>query len=40
MEISPDSFFHCHVKPDLVLIYRVVDKIVYLYRLTTHSELF
>ncbi len=30
----------CHVKPDLVLIYKVVDDVVELHRLATHSELF
>ncbi len=30
----------CHIKLDLVLIYRVDDEILYLARLNTHSELF
>lgn len=34
------GFRDCHIKPDLVLIYRVVDDRVELHRLNTHSELF
>ena len=30
----------CHVKPDLILIYRVNDEAVTLVRLGSHSELF
>ncbi len=30
----------CHVKPDLVLIYKVVSKILKLARIGSHSELF
>ncbi len=30
----------CHVKPDLILIYRVNDEVVTLVRLGSHSELF
>lgn len=30
----------CHVKPDLVLIYRINDNIVELVRLNSHSEVF
>lgn len=34
------GFRDCHIKPDLVLIYRIVDNTVQLHRLNTHSELF
>lgn len=34
------GFRDCHVKPDLVLIYKIVDDVVELHRLNTHSELF
>ncbi|ETD68705.1 translation repressor RelE [Pelistega indica] len=34
------DFRDCHVKPDLVLIYKVEGDTVVLYRLNTHSELF
>lgn len=30
----------CHVKPDLVLIYRIDEEIVELVRLNSHSEVF
>ncbi len=30
----------CHIKPDLVLIYRSVDDILELHRLGSHSEIF
>lgn len=30
----------CHIKPDLVLIYRIVGNTVELHQLNTHSELF
>lgn len=30
----------CHLKPDLVLIYKVVDDELRLHRLASHSELF
>jgi mRNA interferase YafQ len=30
----------CHVKPDLLLIYQVDDKFLFLERLGSHSELF
>lgn len=30
----------CHVRPDLVLIYRTNDKVVTLVRLGSHSEIF
>jgi mRNA interferase YafQ len=29
----------CHIKPDLVLIYRICDETLQLVRLNTHSEL-
>ncbi|MFH1890732.1 MAG: type II toxin-antitoxin system YafQ family toxin [Candidatus Kuenenbacteria bacterium] len=34
--------FECHIKPDLLLIYRIdqANKKVYLYRIGSHSELF
>lgn len=34
------GFRDCHIKPDLVLIYKIVDETVQLHRLGTHSELF
>lgn len=34
------GFRDCHIKPDLVLIYRLNDDVVELHRLATHSELF
>lgn len=34
------GFRDCHVKPDLVLIYKVSDDVVVLHRLGTHSALF
>ena len=30
----------CHVKPDVLLIYRTNDQLIYLYRIGSHSELF
>lgn len=30
----------CHVKPDLVLIYRITDEVLELIRLNSHSEVF
>ncbi|MES1966145.1 type II toxin-antitoxin system YafQ family toxin [Psychrobacter sp. AH5] len=34
------GFRDCHVKPDLVLIYRIEDEVVELIRLNSHSEVF
>lgn len=34
------NFRDCHVKPDLVLIYKVENSILKLARIGTHSELF
>lgn len=34
------EFRECHVKPDLLLIYRQVDEVLELARLGSHSELF
>lgn len=34
------GFRDCHIKPDLVLIYRIVDGILQLARMGSHSELF
>lgn len=34
------GFRDCHIKPDLLLIYRVTDEVLQLARIGTHSELF
>lgn len=34
------SFRECHLKPDTLLIYRIDDNLLYLYRVGSHSELF
>lgn len=34
------GFRDCHVKPDLVLIYKIVDNVVELHHLNSHSEIF
>lgn len=34
------GFRDCHIKPDLVLIYRVINNVVELHYLNTHSEIF
>ncbi|ACA31192.1 type II toxin-antitoxin system YafQ family toxin [Histophilus somni] len=34
------GFRDCHVKPDLVLIYKIVDDVVELHYLDSHSEIF
>lgn len=34
------GFRDCHIKPDLVLVYRITENAVELHRLGTHSELF
>ena len=35
-----NGFRDCHIKPDLVLIYRVADGVLQLARIGTHSDLF
>ncbi|PJD98316.1 MAG: type II toxin-antitoxin system mRNA interferase toxin, RelE/StbE family [Parachlamydia sp.] len=30
----------CHIKPDVLLIYQVDERLLYLYRIGSHSELF
>ena len=34
------GYLECHVKPDLLMIFRIEAKRVYLYRLGSHSNLF
>lgn len=34
------GFRDCHIKPDLVLIYKIVDGNIQLHHLNTHSEIF
>lgn len=34
------GFRDCHIKPDLVLIYKIIDNVVQLHRIGVHSELF
>lgn len=34
------NFRDCHIKPDLVLIYRIVDNTLQLARIGSHSDLF
>lgn len=34
------SLRECHIEPDWLLIYRVKDNVVYLYRTGSHSDLF
>ncbi len=34
------SFRDCHVKPDLVLIYRIVGEVVELHQIGSHSHIF
>ena len=34
------GFRGCHIKPDLVLVYRVMDGVLQLARIGSHSELF
>lgn len=34
------GYFECHIKPDLLLIYKVTDEKLFLARLGSHSELF
>lgn len=35
-----DGFRDCHIKPDLVLIYRCKDNVLQLARIGSHSDLF
>lgn len=35
-----NGFRECHIKPDLLLIYRVSDGVLQLARIGTHSDLF
>lgn len=34
------GFWECHIEPDWLLVYRKHDKIIYLTRTGTHSDLF
>lgn len=34
------NYRECHVKPDVLLVYRIENNELYLYRLGSHSELF
>lgn len=34
------GLLECHVKPDLLMIFRVQDNVIHLLRLGSHSELF
>jgi len=34
------NYRECHISPDVLLIYRIEDKELYLYRIGSHSELF
>lgn len=34
------SYRECHVKPDVLLIYKTDKRLLYLYRIGSHSELF
>ena len=40
LNVNWDGFRDCHIKPDLVLIYRVSETRLQLARLGSHSELF
>lgn len=35
-----NGFRDCHIKPDLVLIYKINGNVIELHRLGTHSEIF
>lgn len=35
-----NNFWDCHITNDCVLIYRIIDKELYLVRIGTHSEIF
>jgi len=32
--------FDCHIRPDVILIYKKEDKIIYLLRIESHSKIF
>lgn len=34
------SYRECHLKPDALLVYKVRDQLLYLYRIGSHSDLF
>lgn len=34
------NYRECHVKPDVLLIYKTDEQLLYLYRIGSHSELF
>lgn len=34
------NYRECHIKPDILLIYRTSRQLLYLYRIGSHSELF
>ena len=34
------DYRECHVKPDVLLIYKADEQLLYLYRIGSHSELF
>lgn len=37
---SPQNYRDCHIKPDLVLIYKLDDDCLYLVNLGTHADIF
>ena len=34
------GYMECHVRPDVLLVYRMTEKVLYLYRIGSHSSLF
>lgn len=34
------GFLECHIKPDLLMVFRLNNNVAFLYRLGSHSELF
>ena len=34
------NYRECHVKPDVLLIYKIDEQLLYLYRIGSHSEIF
>lgn len=34
------AYRECHIKPDVLLIYKIDEQLLYLYRIGSHSELF
>lgn len=34
------GYMDCHIRPDLILIYRIDNQILWLYKIGSHSELF